>query len=130
MRRKISLLVLLALFIMTPFIHAETLVAHGVPNASQVRLENRFVCMMNNKFFGKDQIPVEVGGKTYYGCCEGCKTTLRESPSTRISQDPYTGKEVDKADAFIVRKSDGSDEVFYFESEKTYQYFMKEYLGN
>ncbi len=95
--------------------------------ASEVRLENSFVCMMNNKFMGKEQIPVEVGGKIYYGCCEGCKVTLRDDPSARVSLDPYTGKEVDKADAYIVKKPNGSDEVLYFESEKTYENFLKEH---
>ena len=95
--------------------------------AESQQLKTSQVCMMNNKFFGKDQIPVEVGGKTYYGCCQGCKTTLRENPSARVSEDPYTGKEVDKADAFIVKKPNGSDEVLYFESQETYKMFLKEH---
>ena len=95
--------------------------------AETQQLKTNQVCMMNNKFFGKDQIPVEVGGKTYYGCCEGCKTTLKESPSTRVSKDPYSGEEVDKADAYIVKKPNGSDEVLYFKSVATYENFLKEH---
>lgn len=94
--------------------------------ASQ-QLKTSEVCMMNNQFFGKEQIPVEVGGKTYYGCCEMCKTTLRENASTRISNDPYTGEEIDKADAFIVKKSSESDEVLYFKSAETYESFLTEH---
>ena len=26
------------------------------------------VCMVNDQFMGRAQIPVSVGGKTYYGC--------------------------------------------------------------
>ena len=36
------------------------------------RLKTSFVCMMNNKHFAVEQIPVEVDGKMYYGCCQGC----------------------------------------------------------
>ncbi len=95
--------------------------------AFEAQVKNSLVCMMNDRFMGKEQIPVKVGEKTYYGCCEGCKVSLKENPSTRVSRDPYTGKEVDKADAFIVRKPDGSDEVLYFESRETYESFLKEH---
>ncbi len=93
------------------------------------QLKTSQVCMMNNKYFGKEQIPVEVGGKTYYGCCEGCKTTLKENSSTRVSNDPYTGEEVDKADAYIVRKPNGSDEVLYFKSAETYESFLRKHVN-
>ena len=99
----------------------------GVSMASQ-QLKTSEVCMMNNKFFGKEQIPVQVGDKTYYGCCEGCKTTLRENPSARASKDPYTGEDVDKADAYIVKRSGESDEVLYFKSEETYESFLKKHV--
>ena len=95
--------------------------------AETQQLKTNQVCMMNNKFFGKDQIPVEVGGKTYYGCCEGCKTTLKENSLARVSRDPYTGEEVDKADAYIVKKSSESDEVYYFKSAETYESFLKKH---
>ena len=36
------------------------------------------VCMVNDQLFAKDQIPVEVEGKTYFGCCEMCKARLAE----------------------------------------------------
>lgn len=83
------------------------------------------VCMTNDKFMGSDQTPVVVNGKTYYACCQGCEASLKDNPSTRISRDPYTGKEIDKADAFIVKKPNGSDEVLYFESKGTYESFLK-----
>lgn len=128
MRGKLGLSFLFMFFVTTVFIHAELFAANDVPNASQTRLENRFVCMMNNKFFGKDQIPVQVGSKTYYGCCEGCKKSLAMDPSIRVSRDPYTGEEVDKADAFIVKKPNGSDEVLYFKSAQTYESFLAEHV--
>ncbi|WP_246054093.1 MULTISPECIES: hypothetical protein [Antarcticibacterium] len=33
---------------------------------------NELVCMVNNAYMGKSQMPVPVNGKTYYGCCEMC----------------------------------------------------------
>ena len=83
------------------------------------------VCMTNDKFMGSDQTPVLVNGKTYYVCCQGCEESLKNDRSIRISSDPLTGKEVDKADAFIVKKPNGSEEVLYFESSQTYENFLK-----
>ncbi len=119
MKKKVTLLLLVvAGFIAAPIYSL----------AESQGLKASEVCMMNNKFFGKEQIPVDVGGKTYYGCCQGCKTTLKENPATRKSIDPYSGKEVDKADAFIVKKPNGSDEVLYFESRETYESFLKKHI--
>ncbi|TAN64396.1 TRASH domain-containing protein [bacterium] len=75
------------------------------------------VCMVNNAFMGKAQIPVKINGKTYYGCCKNCAKRLKGERSARYSKDPLTGKEVDKAAAFIAAKPDG--DVLYFESEET-----------
>ena len=87
------------------------------------RVETKHVCMINNQDMGRDQIPVEVEKKTYYGCCEGCKKALAEKPETRVAIDPVSGKTVDKSSAVIGAKADGS--VLYFESEKTFEEFLK-----
>jgi YHS domain-containing protein len=70
------------------------------------------VCMVNDTFFGRDQIPVEVEGKTYYGCCPACKDRLAEDDAIRHAVDPATGERVDKATATIAARPDGS--VLYF----------------
>lgn len=75
------------------------------------------VCMVNDQFMGKAQIPVEVAGKTYFGCCPVCKDRLTMDPGTRTGLDPVTGKPVDKAVAVIVQDSTGK--VRYFASEDT-----------
>jgi len=75
------------------------------------------VCMVTDRVMGKPQIPVVVEGKTYYGCCEGCKSRLQKNRSIRYSTDPLTGKTVDKARAYIVRGA--QSEALYFESEQT-----------
>lgn len=79
------------------------------------RVEPSQVCMVNNQFMGKPQIPVGVGGKTYFGCCEMCKARLADDPSARTAVDPVTGAKVDKAEAVIGRDNSGA--VLYFESE-------------
>jgi YHS domain-containing protein len=81
------------------------------------------VCMVNNTRFDKDQIPVPVGGKTYFGCCEMCKGRLAADASVRQATDPVSGKPVDKAKAVIGAKPDGK--VLYFESEKTFSAYQK-----
>ncbi|MBI5888529.1 MAG: TRASH domain-containing protein [Deltaproteobacteria bacterium] len=75
------------------------------------------VCMVNDTVMGKIQIPVKVNGKTYYGCCEGCVGKLKKIRSFRFSKDPVTGREVDKAKAYISKAPDGR--ALYFESMKT-----------
>jgi YHS domain-containing protein len=85
--------------------------------ATQAALEvvaNDEVCMVNDTFFARDQIPVEVEGKTYYGCCAACKDRLAEDEAIRFAVDPVTGERVDKATATIAARPDGS--VLYFAS--------------
>jgi len=79
------------------------------------KVEPQYVCMINNKLFDKAQIPVTVGGKTYYGCCPMCKEKLEKSAEARTATDPVSKKKVDKATAVIGAASDGT--VFYFENE-------------
>ena len=73
--------------------------------------------MVNDALFQKDQIPVEVEGKTYYGCCQMCKAKLAEDAAVHSAVDPVTGAKVDKATAVPGALADGS--VLYFENEKT-----------
>lgn len=86
-----------------------------------VEVETKYVCMINNQRFDKAQIPVQVSGKTYYGCCEMCKETLRNKPASRMATDPVSKKKVDKAKAVIGADSDGK--VFYFENQENLKKF-------
>lgn len=95
----------------------------SAPAGSQLKTSH--VCMMNNKYLGTEQIPVAVAGKTYYGCCAGCAGTLQNNSQVRTATDPYSGEVVDKADAFIVLKSEATKEVQYFKSEKTYEEYKE-----
>jgi YHS domain-containing protein len=77
--------------------------------------DRKHVCMVTNRAFQKDQVPVEVSGKIYYGCCEMCKDRLANDAKLRAAVDPYSRKEVNKADAVLAQDSNGS--VFYFEND-------------
>ena len=85
------------------------------PQGKLTKVETKNVCMVNEHDMGKPQIPVEVEGKTYYGCCAMCKKTLAENATARVAIDPVSGKQVDKATAVIAAQEDGR--VFYFENE-------------
>jgi YHS domain-containing protein len=79
------------------------------------------VCMVNDQFMGRPQIPVIVGGLTYYGCCPACKETLENRSTARMALDPVTQEPVDKAKAVIVK--DATGKVLYFASEETLRRF-------
>jgi YHS domain-containing protein len=97
----------------------------GVARAEPLqRVAAKRVCMVNNTRMDKDQIPVAVAGKTYFGCCEMCKGRLAEDATIRQATDPVSGKPVDKAKAVIGAKPDGK--VLYFESEKTFAAYQKQ----
>ena len=79
--------------------------------------------MINNQVFDKDQIPVEVDGKTYFGCCAMCKERLAKDADSRKAIDPVSMKEVDKATAVIGADAEGM--VQYFENEKNLEEYNK-----
>jgi YHS domain-containing protein len=98
----------------TPAAYALPAGLSRVPDPSQV-------CMVNDQFMGRPQIPIAVEGRTYYGCCAMCKDRLGKEPTTRLARDPVTGEQVDKSLAVIVQ--DASGKVMYFASEETLQRF-------
>ena len=91
------------------------------PALSEV--EPKYVCMVNDQLYENEQIPVTVDGKTYYGCCEMCKTRLMNDRDSRESRDPISGKVVDKALSLTGAATDGS--VYYFENEENLKKFKE-----
>ena len=81
------------------------------------------VCMVNNAYMGKKQFEVPFGGKTYYGCCNMCVERIPIDKEARTAVDPFSSKEVDKSEAFIVMVS-GRGDVVYFENEQNYKQFL------
>lgn len=82
------------------------------------RVEPDHVCMVNNTSHDRPQIPVEVDGKTYFGCCEMCKGRLASDPAARTAVDPVSRRSVDKANAVIGATRDGK--VMYFENQQSF----------
>lgn len=87
------------------------------------RVETKYVCMVNDQLFPKEQIPTTVEGKTYYGCCEMCASKLSSESAMRHAKDPVSGKEVDKATAVIGATKEGA--VHYFENNENLETFSK-----
>lgn len=85
--------------------------------------DKSLVCMLKNRTMGITFVPVIVDGKTYYGCCEMCTATLQQNSKERYANDPVTGRQIDKAKAIIGAYPAG--EVFYFESEDSFQAFSE-----
>lgn len=83
---------------------------------SLTRVEPELICMINNRFMGTPQIPVEVEGTTYYGCCEMCKGRLANEPDSRSAMDPVSHAKVDKAHAVLGKTAEG--DIYYFENEQ------------
>ncbi|WP_457621376.1 hypothetical protein [Persephonella sp.] len=90
---------------------------------SLVKPEN--VCMVNNRYLGAKQIPVEVDGKTYYGCCKVCISRIKNNEELRYAVDPISKKKVDKATALILALKDGR--VLYFENRENVEKFLKSF---
>lgn len=86
------------------------------------QVPNDMVCMVNDEYMGKKQIPVVVGATTYYGCCDMCVQRIPNDELVRKAADPFTGEEVDKANAYIVLMNE-TGEVAYFSSKSNYEAF-------
>jgi YHS domain-containing protein len=119
MSKKIALGLVLALALLPLAAFADAAAAV----AGLKKVETKYVCMINDQVFNKEQIPVEVEGKTYYGCCAMCKERLAKDPESRKAVDPYSQKEVDKATAVIAADAEGT--VQYFENEKNLEEYNK-----
>ncbi len=78
-------------------------------------VNKRMICMITNKAYSKPQLPVTVEGRTYYGCCDMCRHTLKTDASSRYAIDPISGKKVDKSKAVLGKDAKGS--VVYFQNQ-------------
>jgi len=91
--------------------------------------KKEYVCMMQDMVLGKAGIPIQFGGKTYYGCCEMCKEKIKNEPQKYTkATDLVSRKPVDKADSFIY-SVDGT--AYYFGSDanrKTFAANPQKYL--
>lgn len=122
MLKKTTAIIFLVLFALSaPVFTAEAGTVKEAATKALQGVKHSDVCMVQNRHGIMKMIPVEVDGKMYYGCCAGCVGKLKYNSVVRFSKDPVTGKEVDKASAFIIGNRDGT--VTYFESKETAEQF-------
>ena len=100
-----------------------------MPSENYEIVPNEKVCMVNDRYMGVSQIPIEANGTTYYGCCENCVEKLQKNlDDVRFGSNPLNNKKVDKALAIIVQdKNSGS--VYYFTSQEDAQTFINKNKG-
>lgn len=103
-------------------------IQNAVPKQGD-QVPNNLVCMVNNAYMGVPQLEVPYEGKMYYGCCEMCQERIPKEKSARVAVDPYSLKDVDKAEAYIVLVGERG-EVAYFESEKNYKDLLAKSMRN
>jgi YHS domain-containing protein len=109
--------------------HAEPVLAEPAPTdpaqptTALTRISDHSgVCMLSNRYLGeRADVPIEVEGKTYRGCCANCAARLGSHPETRVANDPVTGEPVDKGAAVLAR--DANNRVYYFENEQSFATF-------
>nr|WP_321409136.1 TRASH domain-containing protein [uncultured Carboxylicivirga sp.] len=83
------------------------------------------VCMVSGEIKSKAIIHLEVNGKVYYGCCNSCLSKLRSNfEDVQVTQDPFTKKKLDKADAYIRLNPLNPMTVLFFESKDTYANYI------
>ena len=128
MKKIFASLLFLSLILTVP---TTTLFAEGdaakAAAAGLKKAESKFVCMINNQVMDREQIPVEIDGKIYYGCCAMCKERLAKDLDSRKAVDPISGKDVDKATAVI--GADARGDVHYFENEKNLEAYNAKLKG-
>lgn len=77
---------------------------------------NDKVCMVNDRFMGVTQIPIEANGTTYYGCCENCVEKLQKNlGDVRFGVNPLNDSKVDKASAIIVQDKNSGSVLLHIE---------------
>jgi YHS domain-containing protein len=106
-------------------VHAPTPTQKVVSNSKFEIVSNEKVCMVNDRYMYVDQIPIEVNGITYYGCCEDCVMKIQKNiGDVRYAKDPVSGNKVDKASAIIVQNKN-SGMVYYFNTKAVADAFIK-----
>jgi YHS domain-containing protein len=87
--------------------------------------DNTKICMVTNRAYDKPQIPVRVDGKTYYGCCDMCKSMLTNNADQRTAVDPVSKQKVDKSAAVIGVTTNGG--VIYFKNDKDLEEYNQKF---
>lgn len=91
-----------------------------------VVVPDSMVCMVSGEIKHKAINPIELEGKTYWGCCGQCETKLKyNTKNARMAKDPISEKLISKADAYIRINPENNRKVMFFESEANYNEYLK-----
>lgn len=91
-----------------------------------LQVPDSVVCMVSNqvKPIALNSIMVQNG--VYWGCCDRCLNRLHYNiGNVQYAKDPYNGKTIKKCDAIIHISPFNKRTVLYFESNETYNEFLK-----
>ncbi len=113
----------------TIFVTAQTNMNNTVKANTEAKqdssIKRKYVSMYYNEIIDTPCEPVIVDGKTYNGCCKFTSEQLRTNKETRYATDPFSGKKVDKATAYIAPDPNKERGVLYFESKENYDKYFK-----
>ncbi|MCU4173972.1 hypothetical protein [Carboxylicivirga sp. N1Y90] len=85
------------------------------------------VCMISNLVKPIATNPIMVQDDVYWGCCDRCLNRLGQNiGNVRFASDPHTGKKLKKSDAIIHINPTNKRTVLYFESNESYNNFLKQ----
>lgn len=94
------------------------------PQDSTILVPRSHVCVVKNTVEDGEILPVNLDGKTYYGCCASCIASFKNSPEKyRFAIDPVSEKSIDKAESVIL---DYKGRAIYFSSMKSLITFLKD----
>ncbi|MBL4561362.1 MAG: hypothetical protein JKX79_10305 [Labilibaculum sp.] len=89
-------------------------------------IPDRIICMVRGDIKSKGSLPIQIGGKTYYGCCEKCLTKLELNiDNIQNAVDPVSGQMFSKADAIVRQDPQDHSRVLFFKSDETYDQYLK-----
>jgi YHS domain-containing protein len=84
------------------------------------------VCMVSGIVKDKAIKPIEINGKTYWGCCGNCLTQLKNNiKNVLFAKDPVSGAMISKSGALKRLNPENKKYVLYFETDKNYELYVK-----
>jgi YHS domain-containing protein len=89
-------------------------------------IPDSIICMVRGDIKSKGSLPIQIEGRTYYGCCEKCLTKLEQNiDNIQYAVDPVSGQTFSKADAIVRQDPQDHKRVLFFKSDETYDQYMK-----
>jgi hypothetical protein len=128
-RVLISIGVVLLVFIIIWYTNEAT-EKYAAENAYKTYIDKQvpdsMVCMVSGMVKNKALNPIEVSGKTYWGCCDNCLMKLKNNIDNVIyAKDPFSGALICKAGSLKRLNPENKEYVLYFESDKNYELYVR-----